>query len=208
MAIHALPTGPHYPRKLEQSRHICYNFNMSTVRYLICLSLLLVALLSTGTLGCSHTQQRTMNVTAYCDCSACCSWTRGSWKFLKLNFWNRHYSGGPNKGQAYHGLTARGTKPRQYNPGLFSLNTLFRPWMIPPRLLVPSLIFSHPGTVAADTDYYPFGTTLEIPGYGRGIVEDRGSAIKGPNRLDIYYRSHSRALQWGRQTVPITIKKP
>ena len=96
--------------------------------------------------------------------------------------------------------TASGTKPRQYNPGLFSFNTLVRPWMIPARLLIPTLIFSHPGTVAADTDYYPFGTLLDIPGYGRGVVEDRGSAIKGPTRLDIYYRSHSRALQWGRQT--------
>ena len=88
------------------------------------------------------------------------------------------------------------------------INTLVRPWMILPRLLIPTLIFSHSGTVAADTDYYPFGTTLTIPGYGRGIVEDRGPAIKGPDRLDIYYRSHSRALQWGRQEVPVTIKQP
>jgi len=169
---------------------------------------LLTIMLLAGTLACAHTEKRTMTVTAYCDCSSCCSWTRGNWKFLKLNFWNRYYNGGPNKGQSYTGRTASGKKPRQYNPGLFSLNTLVRPWMIPPRLLVPSLIFSHPGTVAADTDYYPFGTILDIPGYGRGIVEDRGSAIKGPNRLDIYYRSHSRALQWGRQSVPVTIQKP
>jgi len=181
---------------------------MSTTRYASFLPLLLIALLLSGALGCSHTKQRTMTVTAYCNCSSCCSWTRGSWKFLKINFWNRYYNGGPNKGQPYTGRTASGTKPRQYNPGLFSLNTLVRPWMIPPRLLVPSLIFSHPGSVAADTDYYPFGTILDIPGYGRGIVEDRGSAIKGPKRLDIYYRSHSRALRWGRQTIPITIHKP
>jgi hypothetical protein len=170
--------------------------------------LLLTALLINGLSACSHTQQRAMTVTAYCNCSKCCSWTRGSWTFLKLNFWNRYYSSGPNKGQPYHGRTASGTKPRQYNPGLFSLNSLARPWMIPVRILVPPLILAHPGTVAADTDYYSFGTILDIPGYGRGIVEDRGSAIKGPNRLDVYYRSHSRALQWGRQTVPVTIHKP
>jgi len=191
---------------LESEDNICYNFYMITVRTAIWL--LLSIILLAGTLACAHTQKRTMTVTAYCNCSDCCSWSRGSWKFLKLNFWNRYYNGGPNKGQPYHGTTASGKKPRQFNPGLLSLNTLVRPWMIPPRLLVPSLWFSHPGTVAADTDYYPFGTILDIPGYGRGIVEDRGSAIKGPNRLDIYYRSHSRALQWGRQTVPVTIKKP
>lgn len=167
--------------------------------------LLLITMLIALAVGCSHTQQRTMTVTAYCNCKSCCSWTRGSWKYLKLNFWNRYYNGGPNKGQPYRGRTASGTKPRQYNPGLFSLNTLVRPWMIPVRILIPPLWFSHPGTVAADTAYYPFGTLLDIPGYGRGVVEDRGSAIKGPDRLDLYYRSHSRALKWGRQTVPVTI---
>lgn len=180
---------------------------MNTTCHATCLRVLLIAMLFAGTLGCGHTQQRTMTVTAYCDCSDCCSWTRGSWKYLKLNFWNRYYNGGPNKGQPYYGRTARGTKPRQYNPGLFSLNSLVRPWMIPVRLLVPTLIFSHPGTVAADTANYPFGTILDIPGYGRGIVEDRGSAIKGPDRLDIFFRSHARALDWGRQTVPVTIRK-
>lgn len=181
---------------------------MKPVRLATFPRLLLFILLLSGALGCSHTQQRTMNVTAYCNCSQCCSWTRGSWKFLKLNFWNRYYSGGPDKGQPYHGRTASGTKPRQYNPGLLSLDSLARPWMIPVRILVPPLLFPHPGTVAADTDYYPFGTMLDIPGYGRGRVEDRGSAIKGPKRIDVYFRSHARALQWGRQTVPVTFFEP
>jgi len=171
-------------------------------------ALLLSVVLFAGVQGCAHTDQRTMTVTAYCGCSSCCSWTRGDWKYLKLNVWQRSYSSGPDKGRPYHGRTASGTKPRQYNPGLFSLDSLARPWMIPVRIVMPSLIFSHPGSVAADTAHYPFGTRLYIPGYGRGIVEDRGSAIKGPDRLDVYYRSHSLALQWGRQSVPVRIKKP
>ena len=42
------------------------------------------------------------------------------------------------------------------------------------------------GTIAADTKYYPYGTVMIIPGYGKGVVEDIGGAIKGPNRLDVF----------------------
>ena len=79
--------------------------------------------------------------------------------------------------------------------------------MIPPRVLLPWLIFSHPGTIAADTKHYPFGTIMDIPGYGRGIVQDRGSAIKGPNRIDLFFNSHQTALKWGRKNIPVKIKK-
>lgn len=66
------------------------------------------------------------------------------------------------------------------------------------------------GTVAADTRYYPFGTVLYIPGYGYGRVEDRGGAIKGPNKLDVWFPSEREALRWGRQKgVRVTVwKKP
>ena len=64
------------------------------------------------------------------------------------------------------------------------------------------------GTVAADTRYYPFGTILYIPGYGYGRVEDRGGAIKGPNRLDIWFSSEREARRWGRQrNVRVTVWK-
>ena len=33
------------------------------------------------------------------------------------------------------------------------------------------------GTLAADTSVLPFGTVVEVPGYGFGRVEDRGGAI-------------------------------
>ena len=65
-----------------------------------------------------------------------------------------------------------------------------------------------PNTIAADTKYYPFGTRMYIPGWGWGVVEDRGGAIKGPNRIDLYFNSHSEALQWGRCKLPVTIQKP
>lgn len=76
--------------------------------------------------------------------------------------------------------------------------------MIPFRIIFPWLWFSRDGTVAADTRYYKFGTRLYVPGYGYGVIEDRGSAIKGPMRLDLYYNSHSEAIEWGRRHVEVT----
>ena len=54
-----------------------------------------------------------------------------------------------------------------------------------------------PGTIAADTARYPFGTQMYIPGYGYGTVQDRGGAIKG-DHIDVFFKSHKDALQWGR----------
>ena len=47
-----------------------------------------------------------------------------------------------------------------------------------------------------------------VPGYGWGVVEDRGGAIKGPDRIDLYFDSHSDALEWGRKRVKVEIYKP
>lgn len=66
---------------------------------------------------------------------------------------------------------------------------------------------ARPGTVAADTSVLPFGTLLYIPGYGWGRVEDRGGAIRG-NRLDVFYRRHDEALQWGRQHLDVQVWLP
>ncbi|PID43778.1 MAG: hypothetical protein CR981_01805 [Proteobacteria bacterium] len=150
-----------------------------------------------------------MEVTAYCGCSSCCSWERGSWTYLKLDFWNRYVSAGPNAGKRYSGLTAHGTEPREPEEGLFSLDSLIHPWMIPIRtIFFPWYLLPRDGTIAADTKYYPFGTRMYIPGYGWGIVEDRGEAIKGPDRIDLFYTSHSDALAWGRKKVPVQIERP
>src|SRR5690606_27659373 len=60
--------------------------------------------------GCSSSKIRTFEVTAYCACSECTDWERGNWRYLKLDFWNRYVSKGPDKGRIYTGRTASGTK--------------------------------------------------------------------------------------------------
>ncbi len=64
-----------------------------------------------------------------------------------------------------------------------------------------------PGTIAADTTVFPFGTRMRIPGYGDGMVEDRGGAIKG-EKIDLFFKSHREALEWGRQTVTVEVRYP
>lgn len=173
-----------------------------------CLLLLAASLLLLFT-GCAKQPTTTlMEVTAYCGCSSCCGWERGSWAYFKLDFWNKYVSSGPRQGAPYSGKTASGTYPREPQPGFFSLDSLQHPWMIPFRVLLPWTFLPGDGTIAADTAYYPFGTRMYVPGYGWGRVEDRGSAIKGPTRIDIFYHAHRDALQWGRRRVNVTIERP
>ena len=61
------------------------------------------------------------------------------------------------------------------------------------------------GTIAADTRYFPMGTRMYIPGYGTGVVHDRGGAIKGAKRLDLFFETHQDALNWGRRKVKVFI---
>ena len=164
----------------------------------------LIAGLFFGLNGCAHKIVKKMEATAYCGCGQCCCWERGSWVYLKLDFWNKYINKGKSSGRPYSGLTASGTKPHEPQPGLFSIDSICKPWMIPFRIIFPWLWFSRDGTIAADTRYYKFGTRLYVPGYGYGVVEDRGSAVKGPTRLDLYYSSHSDALEWGRQHLDVT----
>ncbi len=158
--------------------------------------------------GCARTEHRNIETTAYCGCGKCCSWERGSWKYLKLDFWNRYISAGKDKGKPYTGKTASGSEPTSPQPGLFSLSSLTHPWMIPVRTVFPWLWMHHDGTIAADTGYYPFGTRMYVPGWGWGVVTDRGGAIKGPGRIDLFFSSHGDALNWGRQRLDVTIIRP
>lgn len=145
-----------------------------------------------------------MEVTAYCSCGECCGWERGSDFFLCPDYYIKYIKGSHGK-KPYSGCTASGAEPVQYNPGLFSLDSLERPWMFPIRLIYPPWWLPRDGTIAADTKYYPFGTRIYVPKYGWGVVQDRGSAIKGPARLDVFYRSHSNAEEWGRQKAKVDI---
>jgi len=61
------------------------------------------------------------------------------------------------------------------------------------------------GTIAADTRYYSFGRRMYVPGYGYGTVHDRGKGIQGAARLDVFFKSHRRALRWGRRSVVVTV---
>lgn len=169
---------------------------------LICLSVLFA--------GCAaqHAEYRIMDTTGYCACGKCCKWERGSWSHMKLDVWNKYISEGKYKGQPYSGRTASGTKPHVPHPGLFSMDSLVHPWMIPVRtVFFPWLLLPSSGTIAADTNYYPFGTDMYVPGWGWGVVEDRGSAIKGPDRIDLYHFTHTEALIWGRKKVKVRIEK-
>jgi len=65
----------------------------------------------------------------------------------------------------------------------------------------------HKGTLAADTRYYPFKCKMYIPGYGWGVVHDRGGGIKGRNHIDLFFPTHQQALNWGRRTVTVRIYK-
>lgn len=171
--------------------------------------LIVLVVLAVFVAGCAGRKQVViMETTAYCGCGKCCSWERGRWKYLKLNFWHRYVSAGKAEGKTYSGLTARGTKPREPVPGLFSMDSVEHPWMIPVRLIFfPWLLIPRDGTIAADTRYHAFGTRMYVPGWGWGVVQDRGGAIKGPTRLDLYCNSHKEALKWGRRKVPVTIEK-
>ena len=64
------------------------------------------------------------------------------------------------------------------------------------------------GTIAADTSCYPFGTIFYIPGYGYGVVEDRGGAIKGAHRLDLWFPSRKEALRWGKKDLTAYVWLP
>ena len=56
---------------------------------------------------------------------------------------------------------------------------------------------ARPGTIAADTSIFPFGTIMYVDGYGYGRVEDRGGDIKGYH-IDLYFEDHGTAKRWGR----------
>ncbi|MFD1361447.1 3D domain-containing protein [Lentibacillus salinarum] len=60
-------------------------------------------------------------------------------------------------------------------------------------------------TIAADLDIYPIGTIMYIPGYGYGVVADKGGAING-NKIDLYYDTVEDVYdEWGKKEVEVYI---
>ena len=59
--------------------------------------------------------------------------------------------------------------------------------------------------VAAPAEW-AFGTVMDISGYGKVEVKDRGGSIKG-NRLDVYFDTHQEALNWGVQYLSVQIER-
>ncbi len=100
-----------------------------------------------------------------------------NWRRGRIFFWRAYVASGPNKG-------------KRKIVGLTASGTKAKY-----------------GTIAADTRYYPYGTVMKIPGYGKGVVEDIGSAIKGPNRLDVYFSTRKKALKWGRQKLVVKVRQ-
>ena len=100
-----------------------------------------------------------------------------NWRRGRILFWRAYVASGPNKG-------------KRKIVGLTSSGTKAKY-----------------GTIAADTRYYPYGTVMKVPGYGKGVVEDTGGAIKGPRRIDLYFKTRKQALEWGRQKLTVKFKR-
>lgn len=71
------------------------------------------------------------------------------------------------------------------------------------------------GIFAAAPPDVPFGTVLNVPGYGEIVpVIDRGGSIRG-NKLDVFFADdpdepgsgHSKALEWGRRMLDVGFPK-
>lgn len=60
------------------------------------------------------------------------------------------------------------------------------------------------GVVAVDPTLIPLGTPLHVPGYGKSIAADVGTAIKG-RIIDLWMPTDAAARKWGRRTVTITV---
>jgi 3D (Asp-Asp-Asp) domain-containing protein len=60
------------------------------------------------------------------------------------------------------------------------------------------------GVVAVDPVLIPLGRRLFVPGYGKAVAADVGTAIRG-RIIDLWMPSDAEARRWGRKSVVITI---
>lgn len=62
------------------------------------------------------------------------------------------------------------------------------------------------GRTVACPKSMPFGTVVEIEGFGKRVCEDRGGAITN-GKLDIYMESLDEALKFGRRDLEVKVYK-
>lgn len=60
------------------------------------------------------------------------------------------------------------------------------------------------GVCASDWSVFPVGTVIEVPGYGRCRIEDRGGLVTG-NHIDLFFNTYKEARAWGVQYAPVEI---
>lgn len=60
-------------------------------------------------------------------------------------------------------------------------------------------------TIAADLRVFPLGTVLYIPGYGYGVVADKGGAIRG-HKIDLFFETKQDVFKkWGKKSVDVYV---
>ncbi|WP_078408764.1 3D domain-containing protein [Priestia abyssalis] len=60
--------------------------------------------------------------------------------------------------------------------------------------------------ISVDPKVIPLGTKVYVEGYGYAVAADKGSAVKG-NKIDVFFSSKQKALQWGVKKIKIKIVK-
>ncbi|WP_277999047.1 ubiquitin-like domain-containing protein [Moorella sulfitireducens] len=67
-------------------------------------------------------------------------------------------------------------------------------------------VYPRVGTIAVDPSVIPLGTRLYVEGYGFGVAQDVGSAIKG-NRIDVFLDTEAATIRWGVRRVKVYVLK-
>ena len=62
------------------------------------------------------------------------------------------------------------------------------------------------GTIAVNPKRFPYGTKFYIPGYGDGVAQDTGGAMRqNSSKIDVFMSTHKQAMAWGKKTVEVII---
>lgn len=64
------------------------------------------------------------------------------------------------------------------------------------------------GVIAVNPKVIPYGTRLYIEGYGWGVAEDTGGAVRRRDDLiDLFFQTHDEACKWGRRKVKVVVSR-